>query len=181
MTVMSPAAARWTPPVTGASSMRMPFAAESAASLSISFWSSVLISIQVPPAFKPDRMPSGPVSTACEIAGEGRQVDNGIDAGCQRLRTVGPQRAAFQQWFRTAAVPVVNGERKTLAHETARQVLAQMPKSDKAVAHIRPPFQVAPGVMKWLHPPPAMVVIVSSRILKDHGCALFRPPSSSVH
>ena len=69
-----PAAARWTPPVTGASSVCTPRPAASAASRRSSCKSLVLMSIQVPPGASPSRMPPGPSTVAATTSGEGRQV-----------------------------------------------------------------------------------------------------------
>ena len=74
MMAISPAAALWTPPVTGASRVKTPFSAAIAARRWIVSVSLVLISIQVEPGARPDRRPSAPVSTRSETAGEGRQV-----------------------------------------------------------------------------------------------------------
>jgi len=70
-TVISPRAARCTPPVTGDSSMPMPASAASAARRWISVRPSVDISIQSAPAFIAGRIWR---STASLTAGEGRQV-----------------------------------------------------------------------------------------------------------
>ena len=71
-TVISPRAARCTPPVTGASNVRMPRASAIFASRIISSRPLVEFSIQVPPGFSPSRIWT---STFSETVGEGRQVN----------------------------------------------------------------------------------------------------------
>ena len=74
ITVMSPVAARCTPPVTGHSSTSAPLACATAARRLRSASLLVLISIQVAPFLRPLRTPRSPASTCIDTAGEGRHV-----------------------------------------------------------------------------------------------------------
>ena len=89
-----PAAARCTPPVTGDSSVSMPFLAPCAASRWMLAASLVLISIQVPPGASPSSTPPSPPTTASTASGEGRQVMTVSDA-CAISRMESAHTAPF--------------------------------------------------------------------------------------
>ena len=69
-----PAAARWTPPVTGASSVSMPLAAARLERRCSSCVSLVLMSIQVPPGASASRTPPSSATTEATASGDGRHV-----------------------------------------------------------------------------------------------------------
>ena len=138
ITVISPAAALWTPPVTGHASVAMPRTASSAASRSSSCASLVLMSIQVPPARRPSQTPSGPATTAATAAGDGRQVITQSDASRDGARRCHCARAGGDQRVHGGRVAVVDGQREAGREHAGGEVAPQIAEPDEADVHVGP-------------------------------------------
>ena len=127
-----PAAARCTPPVTGASSVSMPLAAARLERRCSSCASLVLMSIQVPPGASASRTPPSSATTEATASGDGRQVMMVSDARAVSRDGAGARGARLAEVDGAARVHVVHGEREAGPQQAAGEVSAEGAEPDVA-------------------------------------------------